>query len=484
VGLFLKIGFTVAVALVLTATVTAAVAGPARPGGPQAPTVTQTSAALPAAATEAIDAAVTKVLADTGVPSASIAVVRGAATYTKAYGMAQLSPPTPAAPGMRYAIGSISKQFTAAVLALLAAEGKLSLDDPVAKFFPNVTRAGDITLRHLLSHTSGLRDFWPQDYVTPEMLEPITELELMNRWARLALDFEPGTKRQYSNTGFTVAGAIVEKAGGKPLIDQMRERIFARLGMGSVFDVDQGRLPSGDPVGYTRYALGPLRPAPKEGKGWLFAAGQLAMTAGDLAKWDVSLIDGACPVPATCRELETEVRLKNGLGTNYGLGLRLLLEGDRRVLSHGGEVSGFAAENRVYPDDGAAIVVLTNQDATSAPETIARKIAEVIFLAATPSEAEAMTRVRGILAGLQAGRIDRALFTANGNFYFTDAALADCKTSLGGLGAPGEMVQKQRGERGGLTTRVYRVAFADRALEITTRMAPDGRFEQFTISPE
>lgn len=122
-----------------------------------------------------IDDLVTRALRSTGVPSASIAIVQNAQlAYAQAYGSARIDPPTPARPGMRYSIGSVSKQFTAAAVLLLAEQGKLSLDDPVARFLPGLTRAHDVTIRQLLSHTSGYRDYWPQDYVPPFMLEPTT----------------------------------------------------------------------------------------------------------------------------------------------------------------------------------------------------------------------------------------------------------------------------------------------------------------------
>ena len=109
-----------------------------------------------------------------------------------------------------------------------------------------------------------------------------------------------------------------------------------------------------------------LREAPKEGKGWLFAVGELAMPTADLAHWDISIIDKKLLKPYSYGEMETEVRLKNGLGTQYGLGLDVASQNDRRALAHGGEVSGFTAENVVFPDDRAAVVVLTNQDAARA----------------------------------------------------------------------------------------------------------------------
>jgi len=445
----------------------------------------QSADSLPPEIANEIDATVTEVLEETGVPSASVAIVHnGAIAWTKAYGLARLDPPTPATTAMRYPIGSISKQFTAAAVAMLAAEGKLDLGDTVAEYFPDLTRADDVTLRQLLSHTAGIRDYWPQDYVPQTMLDPITTEQLIDRWARQPLDFEPGTKYQYSNTGYVIAGAIVEKVSGQSLMEFLQERIFEPLGMESVTDIDQGTLASGDAAGYQRFALGPPRLAPKEGKGWLFAAGALAMTAEDLAKWNVSLIEGNVPGSAVFAELSREVMLANGAGTGYALGLGVALDGDRRVVGHGGEVSGFTATNRVYPEEGASIVVLANQDASGATRTIAKKIAELLFVSASPSDAEMLARVTEILEGLKKGRLDRSLFTTNGNGYFSEMAIADIKASLKRLGSPKEIKQLRQSLRGGLTTRVYSAAYKKTTLEIVTRAAEDGKLEQYTLSVE
>src|SRR6266852_4063750 len=268
---------------------------------------------LPAEMQQKIDKVATDALAKTGVPSASVAVVKdGQIAYLHAYGNARLDPSTPAKPEMRYSIGSISKQFTAAAILLLQEQGKLSLGDKIGKFIPGLTRASEVTIRQLLSHTSGYQDYWPQDYVMPMMLQPVTAQKILDIWARKPLDFEPGTKWQYSNTNYVIAGLIVEKASGQPLLQFLQEKIFTPLGMKSALDIDRQKLPEADATGYCRYALGPLRPAPKDGKGWLFAAGELAMPARVLARWDISIIERELLKPSSYRELETEVLLKIG----------------------------------------------------------------------------------------------------------------------------------------------------------------------------
>jgi CubicO group peptidase (beta-lactamase class C family) len=325
---------------------------------------------------------------------------------------------------MRYSIGSISKQFTAAAILLLAEDRKLSLDDKVAKWLPDLTRANEVTVRQLLSMTSGYQDFWPQDYVMPPMMRPTTAQQIMNGWAKIPLDFEPGTKWQYSNTNYVIAGAIVERVSGMPLIEFLQKRVFTRLGMKSVVNTDDAALGPGDPMRYLRYAIGPPRPAPKEGKGWMFAAGELAMTARDLGVWDISTIDQTILKPASYQTMQTNTLLKNGVASGYGLGVQVGTSAGRRVVSHTGEVSGFTAANTIYPDDRAAVVVLTNLDATGASSQLAGRIATLLFRATSPDNAAAaaLAQAKTIFEGLQRGRIDRALFTSNANAYFTDAA--------------------------------------------------------------
>ena len=432
-----------------------------------------------------IDTAVQEELMKTGVPSASVAVVQnGTIAYLHALGSARLDPKTSALPGMRYSIGSISKQFTAAAVLLLQEQGKLSLDDKVSKYIPDLTRADEVSIRQLLSHTSGYQDYWPQDYVPPFMLTDISAQKILDLWARKALDFDPGTKWQYSNTNYVIAGLIIEKVSGEPLLKFLQERVFSPLDMKSVANIDQENLGDTDATGYLRYALGPLRVAPKEGKGWLFAMGELAMPAGDLARWDISMIDRKLLKPSSYDEMETEVRLKNGLGTQYGLGVDVSKQVDRRAISHGGEVSGFTAANMVFPDDRAAVVVLTNQDAAPASGNLAKRIATLLFSPQGSAPAAKTAQAQGIFEGLQKNTIDRSLFTSNANGYFNEQTMKDFAASLGLLGRPQEFVQTREALRGGMTLRVYRVKFAKETLRVWTYEMPDGKLEQYQVSTE
>lgn len=434
---------------------------------------------------EKIDKLASEALAKTGVPSASVAVVKnGQIAYLKAYGDARIEPRTAATPEMRYSIGSISKQFTATAILLLQEQGKLSLDDKVARFIPDLTRAREVTIRQLLSHTSGYQDYWPQDYVMPMMLEPVTAQKILDLWARKPLDFEPGTKWQYSNTNYVIAGVIVEKASGMPLLRFLGEKVFTPLEMKSVQDTDQEKLGDTDPTGYLRYALGPLRPAPKEGKGWLFAAGELAMPAQDLARWDISLMDQKLMKPSSYHEFETEILLNNGSGTHYGLGVDVGTEAGHRALSHGGEVSGFTAENIVFPDERVAVAVLTNQDAAGAAGQIAHGIAPLLLATDDPASPRKLDQARKIFDGLQQGTVDRSLFTDNANSYFSEQALKDFASGLRPLGTPQEFNQVYQGLRGGMTLRVYRIKFAQKTLRAWTYEMPSGKLEQYQIAAQ
>jgi CubicO group peptidase (beta-lactamase class C family) len=457
----------------------------ARPAVSQAvtgqPLANQTVDTIDPALKARIDRIATQVLEQTGVPSASVAIVQhGKLVYTHAYGLARLEPRTPATPQMRYSIGSISKQFTAAAILLLEEQGKLKLDDPVGKYVPGLTQGDKVTIRQVLSHTSGYQDYWPEDYVMTPMLHPETAQQIIDTWGKKPLDFEPGTQWQYSNTNFVIAGRIVEVASGRPLMDLLVERVFRPLGMTSVWNSDEQKLTQTDATPYYRHALGPLRPAPKEGRGWMFAAGELAMTAHDLALWDESLIAQSVLSPESYKKMFTEVKLKDGKGSHYGLGVDVRDNRGHRAIEHSGEVSGFVSDNMVLVDDGAAVAVLTNQDAHGAASAIARLAAPLV--AAIPSTPEEM-QVLGIYHDLQQGRIDRSLLAPNLSDYFTAEALADFKASLAPLGEPLSLRQTATELRGGMTFRGFEIVYPGKRLRLTTYTYPDGKLEQYLIAP-
>ena len=254
--------------------------------------------------------------------------------------------------------------------------------------------------------------------------------------------------------------------------------------MDNVYDTDASKLPATDPTGYERHALGPERPSPQEGAGWMFAAGELAMPAHDLALWDISMMNRSLLEPASYVKMLTPILLKNGANTGYGLGVNwwvsamattlLSTQGKSRVLSRKTEASR---------DDHAAIVVLTNEMATHAARLIADRIMPMVLglpaSAPTREEAQALA----IFNGLADGHIDRSLFTNYSHAYFNQQTVDDFASSLKPLEPPLSFKETKQEARGGMMFRIFNVTFPDRELKVTTYQMPDGKLEQYLVIP-
>jgi D-alanyl-D-alanine carboxypeptidase len=437
--------------------------------------------------TEAKVAAIAqKVLADSGVPSASVGIVEnGHIVYTHAFGLARVSPPIPAEASIAYPIGSISKQFTATAILILQQQGKLSLQDPVSKFFPELTRSSEVKILNLLTHTSGYQDYAPQDYTIPAWKLPGDPLAVVHEFAGKALDFEPGTQWQYSNTNFVLAALIVQKVSGEPFAKFLRDNVLDPAHLEHVLNlnVDQSKL---QVTGYMRNALAPIRPAALEAPGWYFGDGDLAMPVSQLLKWDLTILNQSLLTPASYKEMETPFTLKDGKDSHYGLGVEVLTQNGRHIIEHSGEVGGFVAENILFPDDHAAIAVLTNQEASEAASQIAQQIAPLLLTTPAPTTTGApdafAPKLQAILTGLQQGHIDRSLFTADCNDYFDKDALSDYQSSLAPLGTITSVKPGGSSLRGGMTFGFYRVLFSGgTTVLVTVYLEPDGKIEQLLV---
>lgn len=471
-----------------------------------------------------LEAAVHQVIAETQVPSASVGVARGGVVvYTQAFGDAVLPrnvppPPsanddrptpaaamtkaTPANAAMAYPIGSISKQFTAACLLLLQERGKLRLDDPVAKWFPNFTQASQVTVRNLLTHTSGYSDYAPQDYTIPAWTHAVQPIDLVTMWATKPLDFAPGTKWEYSNTNFQLAALIVERASGQRFHDFLWQNVIAPLKLQGVLDldVDRDRL---QVRGYEQHALSPSRPAVLESVGWYSGDAQLAMPVATLLAWDESIVHRSLLKPESYVEMETAYRLKDGTDSGYGLGV-FVQKGPsgRVVLHHSGEVGGFVSNNVVSLSDDVSYAVLTNEEARVAG-MITKSMTPILLpwykptkpaspavagnpdgmMKQTPAVLRAEAQAQTILTSLQESDLDPTLFTADANSYFSPQTLDDYATSLAPLGEIRSVRQTGEQMRGGMTFRQFEVTFAQRKLLLTTYTTGTGRLEQFLIGP-
>ena len=386
---------------------------------------------------------------------------------------------------MRYKIASNSKHIAASAVMVLVQEKKLSLDDRVSRFLPALTRANEVTIRMLLSHTSGYQDYYPLDYVAPFMANDVTANAILDKWAKMPLDFEPGTRWQYSNTNYVIIGQIIEKITGKPLIEFLRARFFGPLGMQSPVDITRETWSKDDPDGHTQFALGPARRTKPEGNGWMYAAGELAMTARDLAKWDAGLMSGRVLTPESLKVLTQEVLLKGGGATGYALGLGIgkTSKGTRR-WSHTGGAAGFLSQNTMFPDERISITVLTNGEGR-AYRAIAAKIEEILYAGeADPAGGSTLENAKRLFNGLQTGHLEHSLITSDLESYFGKQALADFAASLGPLGKPSEFKELSHEGRGGMIARTYSVETSSKALRISTYVTLDGKFVQFLISAE
>ncbi len=424
-------------------------------------------------------------LSQIGAPSVSVAVVRdGKLVFARAFGNASIDPLRPADTDTRYAVGSVSKEFTAAALLLMQERGKLSLDDKVSKYFPELTRADEVSIRQLLTHTAGYEDYAPQDYIIPAWTKPTTARAILDTWARKPLNFDPGTRWQYSNTNYVLAGEIFEKVSGVSLVTFLKQTFFDPLGMASASDCSAAT--PNDAQAYTRYGLGPPRVVAREATGWYFAAGELCMTPSDLAKWDIALLDKRILSSASYAQFIHEMRLANGDLTRYALGLQLGELGDIPTIYHGGEVSGFLALNTLFPTRQSAVILLSNQDGINLIGPLSRQIATLLFVeeSGTPSGKSAQA-TQAILADLRKGKINRSLFTDNANSYFTETALADLKSSLRKLGALKSVKPGHESLRGGMTYRSYRAEFAKKTVIVSTYvMLRDGKIEQYLVEEQ
>jgi D-alanyl-D-alanine carboxypeptidase len=368
----------------------------------------------------------------------------------------------------------------------LQQRGKLSIDDPVSKWFPELTRATDVKLRNLMTMTSGYEDFAPQDYSIPAWYQPEDPNRTVHEWATKPLDFEPGTEYQYSNTNYVLLALIVQKVTGEPFYKFLREAVLDPAHLPGVFNAYANREKL-QVTGYTSYAMQPPRVLPLEANSWYFGDGELAMPASTLLRWDMTYMTQSMLSAASYKEMETPFVFKNGQASTYGLGLHIVMVNGHRALEHGGEVGGYVAENVVFPEDKVAIVVLTNEVASVAAQQIAKEIEPLVLTSSPATQAGAAPdalagQLPAILAAFGNGKIDRALFTANCNSYFTAESLADFQATLAPLGAVTAVNRTFTQQRGGMTGSVYRVSFSDgTALTLSTFVKPDGKIEQFIL---
>lgn len=413
----------------------------------------------------------------------SVTIVRnGETVLQKAYGKRSLADGRETTPDTLFAIGSVSKQFTCAAVLLLAEDGKLSVHDPVAKYYPQLTRANDITLLDLMNHVSGYPDYYPLDFIDRRMLTPIPEDELLRQYAGGKLDFEPGSKYSYSNTGYILLGRVAERVSGESLGAFLEKRIFTPLAMTQSIhepDLADARLAKG----YATFLLSPPDYVAPEGKGWLCGAGGIYSTPGDLAKWNLALVSGKVLKPESYALMTSPRKLSTGRISDYGCGLSTRTQSGRQVLSHNGAVSGFNTWSATIPSTRSTVIMTCNLEGSlgNVPSQIFALLLKEPSNVPEIKGPSVVDTVRSVFAQLQRGKVNRAQFAEEFNLYLTDARLAAAATRLKPFGMPKSAETLSSNERGGMEVTTSKLTFARGELRVLMYRKPSGTIEQFFV---
>lgn len=335
---------------------------------------------------EAVDEFVRAEMVRQRVPGLSIAIVRnGQIVRAQGYGVANIEHGVPATPATIYQSGSVGKQFTSTLVMMLVAEGKLSLDDRLLKFFPKGPAAWrDVTIRQMLSHTSGISEAF---YAKVDLTREYADSTLVRMIGEAPLDFVPGAKWKYSNPAYILLGIIAGQLGGKFYGDQLHERIFTPLGMSTTRIITESAIVPNRAAGYE------LQDGALRNQAWVSprfnttADGSLYLTVLDLAKWDAALYGDRVLPQATLAQMWTPIRLNDGTTHPYGFGWALGEVNGHRIVQHGGAWQGFKTFIARYVNDGLTVITLMNLGDAD-PGAFAHGIAGVIEPALKPVPAK------------------------------------------------------------------------------------------------
>jgi CubicO group peptidase (beta-lactamase class C family) len=325
-----------------------------------------------------VDTIVRETMAQHRIPGVALTVIQhGRRVKTGVYGFSNLELKTPVTSDTVFEIGSITKQFTAACILLLAQEGKLSVDDPISRYLTNTPPSwSKITLRHLLTHTSGVKTYTALNGF--ELTRHLTQAQFIQKIGALPLDFPPGDRYAYCNTGFNLLGYVIENVSGTSYWNFLSSRILGPLAMSATTNREPRNLLPGRASGYEFNSGGHFVNRDSDLTD-IFSAGALVSTLGDLAKWDAALNDDKLLFESSKRQMWSPTRLNDGSLHQYGFAWWLdPVQGHRRI-GHTGETSGFDASFERFPDDQLAIIVLCNSGESERADNLARAIAPLYF---------------------------------------------------------------------------------------------------------
>ncbi|MFZ0031694.1 MAG: serine hydrolase domain-containing protein [Candidatus Cybelea sp.] len=345
------------------------------------------------AATAHLDGDIQAALRRYNIPGATVAIIGGGQViYARAFGFSDLGKHVPASVDTHYEIGSITKQFTAAAIVQLSQTGNLDLDAKVATYVAGVPHANEITLRQLLTQTSGLPEYLDGPDIDDVAKKPATFGQIMQRIVGKPLAFAPGSRWQYSNTNYLVLGQIIETVSGERYKDYIQRHLLDPLGMSATFIIsDEPHVPQ-MAIGYKR-VNGDFQPALGTiGQSFASSAGDLVSTVADLEKWDGALRAGRVVSPASYALMTTPPITPSGGNTGYGFGLFVdSVDGQPRIGHTGGD-PGFTAADEYFPEQHVSVIALTNDGDDNGHPEAGEILTNVVFESLFPEIAAAALR--------------------------------------------------------------------------------------------
>jgi CubicO group peptidase (beta-lactamase class C family) len=443
--------------------------------------------AMAQALSDRIDAFVAREMERERVPGLAVAVVqKGIVTKAQGYGLANVELRVPVSPETIFQSGSLGKQFTAAAVMLQVEAGRLSLSDPIAKFFPDAPKPWRaITVRHLLTHTSGIPDYTDEAVDTQKNY---TEDQLAKVAYGLPLEFVPGSRWNYSNTGYVLLGIIVHKVSGRFYGDVLAEAVFKPLGMTTARVISEADIVPNRAAGYE------LHDGAIKNQAWVSpslnttADGSLYFSVNDLIGWDRGVRARAILKPESWNEILTPVRLTSGKPYPYGFGWSIEERGGQPLHEHSGAWQGFKTEFARYIGDDLSVIVLANL-AQADPQRFGDGIAAIVNPAlAVPAlspmedrEPQVTARLASLLETARRGALSPPDFAYLRAGFFPEGAKR-LQARLAKLGPAGKLVLVGREERGDDRIYTYDVAFGDRVMRYFAGLAPDGRISRFGLA--
>ncbi|WP_299208887.1 serine hydrolase [uncultured Dokdonia sp.] len=327
--------------------------------------------------TETFDQLLQKKYPDNG-PGATVLVAKkGEILYRNAFGMANLENDVVMNPNHVFEIGSITKQFTAVSILMLEEEGKLSIQDKLSKYLPSYPNGNQITIHQLLNHTSGIKSYTAMAGLNAFGKNDKTPIEIIDYFKNEPVDFEPGEKWVYNNSGYIVLGYIIEKVSGMTYADFIQQRIFDSLGMKNSYYGDKALIIKNRASGYQPTEQG-FRNATQISMTIPYAAGSLMSCVDDLFLWHKAIRDNTLISASSKAKAHTNTTLNNGELTNYGYGWQINELNNKRSIEHGGGIFGFVTQGVYIPDEDIYAIVLTNANGNS-PQDITLRLASMVM---------------------------------------------------------------------------------------------------------